>query len=407
MKRGIATFAAVLLVISTPSLVPAQGRFPLKYEPSGGDQSYLLMSSGRFVRALEAKPGQLKGVPKDFVGGGTYFQVRLGQEDVLFALDGSKPPKLYVDTNRDGNLSDEKPFEAATGKKGEGLELIGGALTFGPVSVAGGEKGAETRLNIMAYGASFLRICPAGLMSGQVRLGGQDYQVAVVDSNFDGRYDKTFTLPTAAGPEGVEYETFAICRSAERALGEAYEAGAVQPLPKMLRVKDVYYSLKVSGDGSAVEIEKAEPRMGTLDVGQVGAELLLWSENGAHRLSGADGKWQLAAGKYSAKVAWLSRTDGTGAKWTLRGDCSDSEKLGMFEVLAGQTLSIKMGPPLTAKTEVQTEPGQAYVRLMILGQAGEEYSAAVMKGDKEQPAPELRILSESGRVLQTGSFEYG
>lgn len=116
MKRRMATLAALLLLISTPSLLPAQGRFPLKYEASRGDRDFVVMVSRRFVGPLEGKPGQLKGIPKDFVGGGTYFQVQLGQKDVLFALDGSKPPKLYVDTNRDGNLSDEKPFETAAVK---------------------------------------------------------------------------------------------------------------------------------------------------------------------------------------------------------------------------------------------------------------------------------------------------
>lgn len=278
---------------------------------------------------------------------------------------------------------------------------------FIPVTVLGDKRGPEVRLSVMAFGPSALHIGPAGFMSGRVRLGGQDYQVAVADGNFDGRYDKPFAVPAATEAGDAGHETFAIDLNGDGKFDEGFEAGEVQPLPKMLRVKDVYYSVKVAADGSAIEVEKAQPPMGTLCVGCVGAELLLWSENGAHRLSGTEGTWQLPAGKYSTQMVRLNRTDEAGAKWTLTGVYGNSGKMGVLEVVAGQIVSIKMGPPLTAKTDVQVVPGEADVRLMILGQAGEEYGAAIMKGDEQQPAPAVRILSESGRVLETGSFEYG
>jgi hypothetical protein len=388
---------------------PSSGeRFPLNYELAQDDGDPLVLSAHRFVQPLGGNPASwlkrsfifmLKSVPKDFVSGGKYFQVRLGRDNVLFALDGAKPAKLYVDTNRDGRLSDEKPFETASLKKGHRFEGITGVHVFGPVSVAAGEKGAQMRLNIVAFGASGLYVFPAGYMSGRVRLDGQDYRVAVVDGNFDGRYSEALTLAAPEG-EGVGYDNFAFGPDAKKAFLQE-----VQPLPKMISVDKAWYAVAVAPDGSSIVMAKVEPKMGTLDIGKVDADLTLWSESGIQRLKGDEGTWQLPVGKYGIKNITLRRTD-KGNKWSIMGFTAG--KGVMIEIAANQSTMLKLGPPLLVKTEMKVADGTASFNLSLVGQGGEEYAAMVLRnGQLLREAPKFIIYNELGKEIASGSFQYG
>jgi hypothetical protein len=406
MKRCKATTVAALLLLSMSSLLVAQGRFPPKYELSQGDAASLLMMSGRFVVPLQVKTDIMKGVPRDFAGEGTYFQARLGEKDVLFALDGSKPPKLYVDTNRDGRLSDEKAFGVGSPKKGDQFEAIEGARVYGPVSVAAGEKGAETRLSIVALGASAIYVSQAGFMSGRVRLDGQDYRVVVADCNFDGHYDRTYGVPESAASVDVECETFAIGSDAEGKFDQRAAVGGPQPLPKMISVGKTCYSIQVAPDGSSIEMDKVEPKMGTLDIGKSGVELTLWSESGVHRLSGDAGTWDLPVGKYAVQNLVLRSEDKTG-KWSLMGSPGRDKGVG-FEIVGNKTTAVKFGQPLAVKTEMTVEGDTATFSLSVAGQGGEQYMAMPFRDNvPAKVTPKLVIYNELGKEIASGLFEHG
>ena len=95
----------------------------------------------------------------------------------------------------------------------------------------------------------------------------------------------------------------------------------------------------------------------------------------------------------------LSITDANGDQWLL-------------ELVKGQPISsfksgAKAGPPLLIKINVETKGLDALVRLVVEGQAGERYVGGVRKNGKWQPAPKLKIVSETGAILASGKFEYG
>ena len=118
------------------------------------------------------------------------------------------------------------------------------------------------------------------------------------------------------------------------------------PLPADAPIIDKRFRIAMAPDGSSVRAAKTEPTMGTLDVGTADVEMvLLSSEAGPLRFSGSGGgKWQVPAGHYTAIQARLSKTDAEGAKWRLLE--SGSGKREGFEIRAGETRAIRLGPPL-------------------------------------------------------------
>ncbi len=84
-----------------------------------------------------------------------------------------------------------------------------------------------------------------------------------------------------------------------------------------------------------------------------------------------------------------------------------------LQLLKGQSSQIiaqagvKPGPPLLVKTEVAMRGRIVDVGVTMQGQAGEKYVPGVQRNDKWLPAPKFRLVSETGKVLAAGRFEYG
>ncbi len=72
-----------------------------------------------------------------------------------------------------------------------------------------------------------------------------------------------------------------------------------------------------------------------------------------------------------------------------------------------QTTTLKFGPPLHVKTEVEPAGRQVSIGLSITGQSGERYNPQVTKNGSALESPTLKIVDEAGTVLASGKFEYG
>jgi len=389
-------FAGLLASAAVPAL--AQGEFPLKYADARGNDPVLAMAR-RIVQPAPEKPVDLKALPKDFSGQAKYFSIPLGGKQVLAVVDASKPPKLYVDAAGTGDLSAAEPVPAG------GPENLG---MYGPVAIAGaGPQGQAARLRFHVLGdGQLMLVCPAGYVAGEAKLAGQTYRVAVVCNSSDGRYDRPLQLPLSRSAP-PEFNIFAIDLNQDGKFDRSMPIGGeVAPLAKMTRIKDTYYSLKVAPDGSSVRIEKADPGMGTIDVGTPDAEMTALCDAGFQHFSGSGGKWQAPAGRYMVLQMGLAKTDAAGATWKLSG--SGSGKLESFEIRPGETLALKIGPPLTVKVDAgPAGDGTVSLAMALEGQAGERYTPGAAKDNEDPSPPQFKILNEAGKVLTTGKFEFG
>ncbi|MGD8500269.1 MAG: hypothetical protein PVJ86_06460 [Phycisphaerales bacterium] len=96
----------------------------------------------------------------------------------------------------------------------------------------------------------------------------------------------------------------------------------------------------------------------------------------------------------------LSTTDENGNKWVL--DPVKGQSVSRFK-----DSSAKPGPPLLAKADVQTRGRVVSIGLVVKGQAGEAYQPGIIRNGSRVPAPEFKIIDESGKVVGSGRFEYG
>jgi hypothetical protein len=251
-----------------------------------------------------------------------------------------------------------------------------------------------------------MKVQPAGYRMGEVRLGGHSYRVAVADLNVDGQYDNVFHISKDQF-SSMRETLLCIDLNHDGRFESTNETGEAMPLFPGLHVKDLYYSVNVAPDGSSITLALVEPDCGTLDAGCPDLSLKLWSESGLHLLSGSQGKWRLPAGWYWVMAHRLSRTDAAKTPWQVIGQ-SRFGPIRMFEVRAGETSAIQVGPPLALK--VQPAPladGVIDIGIFIQGRGGEGYSAGVTQNGVLRQSHTLRILDEAGKVLATGKFEFG
>ncbi len=379
--------AALFILASCPAVL-AQGTFPLAWHDGAAPGNPTMMAEDRFVNATDYKPG----APRSASAGLRRFRAPVAGREVLVGFMGMERSVLYVDTERD--LSKMTTLNASR-------SLPGGAFNeFGPVAVASA-KGPVARVQFRVY-EDRVAVRPAGYRSGHVRLDGKDYLVAVSDGDMDGRFDGTFTPAHLADRN---YDRIAVDLNGDGVFDGSLESCEVQPLGKMIRIGGAWWSVKVAPDGSSIEMGRADPPMGTIDAGTADAEIVLWSENGACCLAGAPGRWQIPAGRYAAVEIRAVQSDRMGGVWRMAAH--ETGAYSSFEVGASQTFSARVGPPFVAKANMfKTDAGQN-VNFVVLGQAGEKYTANMTLNGRAQEPPQFRIASDSGRLLDSGRFALG
>jgi hypothetical protein len=123
------------------------------------------------------------------------------------------------------------------------------------------------------------------------------------------------------------------------------------------------------------------------------------------RLRGTVPELEVSPGTYKPEnIGLQAMQDGDRWQMVSRGPWGELETI---RVEPGISTELKVGPPLTVKTNVATKDEVVSVGLSIFGQAGERYNPGVQKNGQRQPAPELKIVDEAGKVLATGNFAYG
>jgi hypothetical protein len=78
-----------------------------------------------------------------------------------------------------------------------------------------------------------------------------------------------------------------------------------------------------------------------------------------------------------------------------------------IEVKTDEVTTIEGGAPLTVKTPTSVSRGAVTVGLQFIGKAKEYYRTVVYMGRRRAAAPKIALVDESGKVLDSGNFEYG
>ena len=353
------------------------------------------------------KPRGVKAAPATAGAKGRFFEIECGKLKVWAMMVGEEAPMLYVDTDMDGDLAEEKGLMGSEVKR-EGIPEEMRIWDFGVVQVQpAGAKGA-VEMRVTGY-SSMLLITPGGMRRGEVKIGEKTCKLTVIDANMDGEYDGVMgeDRPTGTVGQPVKTDMVGIDWDGDGKWTSEEAGEKLTPLAKMMRTEDGrYWSMEVAKDGGSVRVKEAHPKMGTLEVKSPEGELTLSSANGMHTVRLPQGKCGLPVGKYYPVKVTLKKKDGEGHEWALRGAWQEA-KAKAVEVTEEGTATLEVGPPLKAGTATQRMGDMIYVTLNLTGLAGEEYWGGALKDGKQTEAPTLQIVDKSGVKLTTGTFEYG
>jgi len=196
-----------------------------------------------------------------------------------------------------------------------------------------------------------------------------------------------------------------LARSTSR-IPEFWDAGE-SPFMEMVSIAGRFYRVSVSKDNYTVKLQQVKPaEMGVLEKIQ-GMDLMVYSDRGLFTLSSNAPKWELPVGQYKTPLFRLTR-----GMLVLNGWYTSKTKLALFDIQSDAPTKIEAGEPLTMRyrVDVKQDGDNRVARIGItpVGQAGEAYWTGMQnKNGNREPLPKFTILSEDGRRLGEGQFEYG
>jgi hypothetical protein len=357
------------------------------------------------------KPPELREVPADAPPEPVYFALdiddRKGHGIIYRSTDRTKRAKLRLDTDGDGLLSDEKEYV------GTWLSIFrfSRVYAFGPVTIKHSGEGSKTsQFYLHCSNGRFVILYATRYREGQVKLDGRVYKIALVDCNYNGRYNDVLVPPIKNSREpGCDAVAVDLNGNSKFDFDKP-GVSELMPLGRLVKVNESYYSIDIADDGEIVEFRRAQPAFGTLDLGDENVGVRLWSDAGHQHLFSSKGKWRLPAGKYTAVELKLTETDSGGNRWLFdteraRGGAGAGE-LGAFEVRPDETTSFEIGPPFQVKTSMEKRSGDSLVSFYLEGRAGELYVPGAKKNGKDIPVPQFQIISAIGQTIHSGQFEF-
>ncbi len=362
-----------------------------------------------------ARPDSVRDLPAGFERP-CYYEMNSDDRRIPLVVNLSGRPALCLDTNGDGVLSQERRFAATRVRE---TEVSSNSWRFGPMSLASQDNSsnADGRFYVNCYRVDApgpLTTFPVFFRTGKLRLDGRTYRVAVVDGDYDGRYRSVISLPLDHARRLPACDVFAIDLNRNGKFEiSLFNRSEVVPLGRLVLVEDTYYAVEIAPDATSLALSKAEPRFGTLIVepNDATAELKLWSDAADQRLPEGC-RWQLPAGEYKAIYAILRKTDASGDVWTFRSNLSSAfthlGPLEFFTIHAGETTSIKLGPPFVVKADVRkTGSGTVSISPVLTGCGGEAYQVDFRRNNRRAPERAFKIVDEKGNVLVADKFQYG
>lgn len=316
---------------------------------------------------------------------------------VWILIEASSPggtfDRIYIDSDADGSLADEKGVKAH--------EASGFKSLFGPLQVTfeTAEGPVTAHVNVACHEVMHLvwggylsiriRLTSAAWYDGPVKIGGQIYGLRLVDGNSNGTYDDVSMDPGEA--DRIQ-------------IGGGGEGNQQAFAGTYIRIGGRLYHPYPATDGTSIAFEPA----GDVPTGKVlvpdSIEKIAFSgTNGYLEFAPVNGVAEVPCGEWTIHSWSSSATDSEGVKWSLDGGGFPAQ--AAFEVSEQRETKLDVAASVVAKVLV-SRVGSEYTFSEILeGRLGE--NVRVRREGGRAPVPRLRIESEDGSFLQILDFEYG
>ena len=174
-----------------------------------------------------------------------------------------------------------------------------------------------------------------------------------------------------------------------------------------MKKKDIWISLAIIA-ASGLTLLYYSQRKGFVGIDAGGAEavLELKSKLLVHKtINSSNEPAAISAQIYRPQLLKLSiKQDGHIWRIESRGPWGDLSKI---KVRNNEATALKLGPPFLIKPEVNKNGSNLSIGYAIIGQAGEQYENFITKDNRRVTGAKLKIVDETGKVLESGSFKYG
>jgi hypothetical protein len=384
----------------------------IQMELTGRDDTEPKLGYGtcQWLNPLEAAPEKKLQEPEYQSDNPIYYAATFGDaEDNVFAFaidesggTGKGYDLVYVDGNNDNRLDAEKErFEFTLSTRGNSVPLrIRLQVTAGGVT-------APYYLNFAAFPYSddkyLLEKIHANLRNGSYYQGeavllGRRRKIAIADLDSSGLFNDV--------EQGLfKGDRFFVDLKGNDASERRSERMDSFPYGRYTRIEGVWYSIVASPDGSRVEISRAQPALGKIEVPSRITDLTLSSPTQPLHLKFVDGSDDAVVGTY--RVHWV-RLLAEGEHFT--GRALQGSFLGRgteLTVVEGQSTRLEAGLPLKVEPQILVDEERTLgIRLQITGAGGESYRWSPRRGDSSSRAG-FEILDSSGEQIASGKFEYG
>jgi len=397
------------------------------------DSSNALPTTGISAKARSRPWRPLAGRPRCASSRPVYFEVKLGpsQKAYTMVLDESQGTgrgydRLYVDADGNRDLRDEKPVE---GTVRASRSYTRSQFNAAEVRVRYG--GEDLPWTFSAYCYSYqsrggvptsLQVSSAAYCEGTVEVGGKQVKLAVVDGDSNGCFNNYYAMPRGArstrgrlyaSGDWILVDANSDGRYDVDSMGlEAFGCG------RHLLVDGECYEVKISSCGRRLSVEPAKARCGLLSRrgGGTFSAAFLTRSYGMLTVRSTGEPVKVPAGTYKLYACSFEAKDDAGTVWRATGQGGSSGQL--IRVVAGKATTARFGPPLKIGVSASVYPSGSVgslrpgrtlrLSLEIKGQAGEGYSGrSVTKSGGRLDKPKVKITGRGGKVVATGSFEYG
>lgn len=367
-----------------------------------------------FRRIVRSEPAYEAPVPLKAV-------VRLGSEEFAFALDavGKRVAgynRLYVDFNRNGDLTDDKPIDAidVSGTPAGGVVQS----SFPPVALELTIDGASVEYSVLVSALCGQQPVPfasasvyAGVvLEGHIQQEGSKIRLVLVDHNSNGRFDDRVAI-RLVGSRVVptEGDLLLINPNPKNVLSADATMGKDRHyVSKTVCIGSYFYEMDVSPAGDQVTLTPREMAVGYVTNPSPGYRAVAYSDDfGVIMLGGSkDTKIPLPPGQWRVANYSIDASAFTGGGRTaVTATCGESYP--PVTVVKDEIVEMPFGAPFRARIAAgRVDGGRVSLSLYITGAVDENVTSLFVNG-RRPPEPRFVITDSDGNVVHQGAFEYG
>lgn len=369
--------------------------------------------------------------------------------------------RLYFDLNGNGDLTDEKAIDAESQPSAALSAFVSSSYAssaFPRIDITLQVEGttlpysfflsATSYRSAMIDGDEFryvsVSINAAAYREGEITLKGEKKRVFLIDFNSNGRFDDQPQINDQVQlADGTVYTTLGDMiyldpGKDEQGVRYGYDVTASDEqhfVSKYLNVAGRYHALGISPAGDKLTLEASPEPMGYVTNANKGYRAVVYGEKGFVKLAGDEsgraplpaGTWRLAhytidrtgfdeAAKpeeekpslFKSLSDLFSRSGSVAIPRTTLASARAKRDVAAIAVGAGETVQLPFGPPFKPVVDVSGGQGTGTVSLglSLIGSAGERCSSLTVDGQRP-PKPKFTITGPDGKLVESGTFEYG